>query len=139
MKPEREFENTFAPNCENRTLTVREIICGLRFGVLKRERLPKEVREAVIEGEREREAAMDERGPNGSDPGERWKLAPLDTRPEIVTVGPKSNPILHEALANAPSPMPHTAAPKPRDARRAREILDQKISRSRQVKDCARS
>lgn len=47
MGREEEFENTFAPACENRTLAAGEIVAGMRFGAFKYDLLPPKVRKAV--------------------------------------------------------------------------------------------
>ena len=41
------FNNTFAPLCENKTLSASEIIRCLQFGYAKYETLPQEVKDAV--------------------------------------------------------------------------------------------
>ncbi len=43
----RTFKNTFAPNMKNRTMTVKEIIVGLKFGAIQFKALPQEVKDAV--------------------------------------------------------------------------------------------
>lgn len=45
----RTFKNTFAPGVEGDSISVEEIIAGLRFGVIKEDRLPTEVHDAVSE------------------------------------------------------------------------------------------
>lgn len=49
MSRGEEFENTFAPECGNRTLTAREIVAGMRFGAFEYDLLPPRVRRAVDE------------------------------------------------------------------------------------------
>lgn len=48
------FQNTFAPECENRDLGVGQIIVGLSFGAIKYKALPPDVRKAVDEEMRRR-------------------------------------------------------------------------------------
>jgi len=44
----RTFENTFEPNCMNKHLTLRQIISALRMSVLDYDKLPAEIKTAVM-------------------------------------------------------------------------------------------
>ncbi len=45
----RAFKNTFAPGVEGDSISVEEVIAGLRFGVIREDSLPTEVHDAVSE------------------------------------------------------------------------------------------
>ena len=78
MGKEIEFENTFAPACKNRTLTVGQIIAGAQCNVLSIKDLPKEVRDAV-HGELQERQAKANTTLRFSDRNEKWMLYLLDT------------------------------------------------------------
>ena len=80
---EREFENTFAPDCTNRTLTVDQIITGLYVGAFHMDKLPMEIRDAVHEEMKVRRALIQKYGELYPDPKEMWKLDLLDARLEV--------------------------------------------------------
>ncbi len=44
---QRTFKNTFAPHVENETLSIHDIITGLRTTILDVKKLPPEVQDAV--------------------------------------------------------------------------------------------
>ena len=41
------FKNTFAPNSRNKELTLSQIITGMKYGVIKFETLPDDIKEIV--------------------------------------------------------------------------------------------
>ncbi len=45
---QKTFKNTFAPNIENETLSVHEVIMGLRSTMIHSADLPKDVQDAVV-------------------------------------------------------------------------------------------
>ncbi len=80
---DQEFENTFAPDCRNRTLTVDQIITGLQVSAFHFDKLPKEIRDAVHERMKVRDALIQKYGALYPDPKEMWKLDLLDARLEV--------------------------------------------------------
>ena len=80
MDGEKEFENTFAPACKNRTLTVSQIITGLQFSAFNLKKLPEEIRDAVHVEMQRRQTGAKEGGQRYQDHRERWMLRLLDTR-----------------------------------------------------------
>ena len=113
MEPEREFENTFAPDCENRTLTIDQIITGLQFSAFHIDKLPKDIRDAVHEEMEVRRSLIQKHGSLYPDPKEMWKLDLLDARLEIRGRTPnaaKTNPILAEPLSDTQNKIHHKTA-----------------------------
>jgi len=41
------FKNTFAPNSRNKEFTLSQIIAGMKYGVIKFETLPDDIKEIV--------------------------------------------------------------------------------------------
>ncbi len=81
---EEVFENTFASECGNPTLTVNEIIGCMKFGVFKYDSLPARVRDAVDrEWEREDELRA-KYGTAHPDPNNEWELDVLDVKLEFA-------------------------------------------------------
>ena len=83
MDGKREFENTFAPACKNRTLTVDAIITGLQCSAFNLKKLPKEIRDAVHEEMERRDANAKEGGQRHQNPRERRMLYLLGTGLEV--------------------------------------------------------
>ncbi len=54
------FKNTFAPHIKNETLSVHDVIAGLRTTLLDAQNLPSEVQDAVTAELRRQEARKDD-------------------------------------------------------------------------------
>ncbi len=81
---EEVFENTFASECSNPTLTLNEIIGCMKFGVFKYDSLPARVRNAV-DRELEREDELRAKyGTPHPDPNNEWELDVLDVKLEFA-------------------------------------------------------
>ncbi len=92
-RKEEVFENTFAKECGNSTLTLNEIIGCMKFGVFKYDSLPAKVQDAV-DRELEREDKLRAKyGTAHPDPNNEYELDVLDLKLEFSQHKTEQSPV----------------------------------------------